>query len=235
MVVKTEILENGAGQEERSGITHLAFLVSKKSTGSNLQAAVDAINNQIINCQVDLVIGEELDIKASDVVRRNNLPLEVKSLLDRKSQTERKAYGKELAELLNSRGIQIAILEGFSIILSREYFETFKGATLNIHPGLIPDEDGKPILFPDGTEAPWNKGLMTDKAVANFLPLKYAGSTWHIVTEEADFGPVLKRVIVDVLPEDTVETLYPRLKRAEHQGLIGILKNPQEIIEYNQK
>jgi len=62
--------------------------------------------------------------------------------------------------------------------------------------------------------------------VEYWLGTEYAGSTWHIATEEADFGPVLKRVIVGVEPGDTVETLYPRLKKAEHRGLVAILKSP---------
>lgn len=49
----------------------------------------------------------------------------------------------------------------------------------------------------------------------------------HLATSKTDFGPVLKRVVVDVYPEDTVETLYnDRLKPAEHRAFIEVLKNP---------
>ncbi|MDO8551696.1 MAG: formyltransferase family protein [bacterium] len=203
----------------------LAFLVSKKSTGSNMQAVVEAICERVINCRVGLVISEESGVEAINVVEKYKIPLEVKTLKDRLSSEARESYGRELAELLNKNGIQIAVLEGFSIILSHSYFETFKGVTLNIHPGLIPNEVDRPFVFPDGTEAPWNRGLITKRAVVNFLRLNYAGSTWHIASEETDFGPVLVRGIVRVEPGDTVETLYPRLKKAEHIALIGLLKS----------
>lgn len=212
--------------KEKPDPMKLAFLISHKSTGSNLQATVDAIKNGDIDCVVQLVVSEKPDVKAIEVVEKNKLPLEIQSLQDRKSQTEREAYGKRLAEVLNNNRVQMAILEGASIIINPIYFKIFKGVTINVHPGLIPDEKDKPFLFPDRTEAPWNRGLMTEKAVRNFLGMKYAGSTWHVATEETDFGPVLNRVIVNVEPNDAVETLYPRLKKAEHSGPIGILKNP---------
>ena len=69
-------------------------------------------------------------------------------------------------------------------------------------------------------------GVLTKAAVANFLPLKFATSTIHVVTEEADFGPILKRVFVRVEPDDSVKTLYAKLKLAEHEGLIEVLRNP---------
>ena len=56
---------------------------------------------------------------------------------------------------------------------------------------------------------------------------KYVSNTItiHVVTEKADFGPVLKRVFVSVEKDDTVDTLYKRLKNAESEGLIEVLKN----------
>ncbi|MCL5438682.1 MAG: hypothetical protein M1268_01695 [Patescibacteria group bacterium] len=215
-------------QEEKAKPVQLAVLISNKGTGTNLQAVIDAIEDRSINASIAIVVSDKPDAKGFERVKNRNIPKGVISF-NRSTQT-RKAYGADLGITLNRYGTQIAILAGFSTVLPHSYFETFNGITINIHPGLLPDKEDGQYLFPDGSPAPWNKGLMTNDAVKNFIGLKYAGSTWHIVTEEADTGPVLQRVVVETQPEDTVETLYSRLKRAEHKGLIEILKNPQRIM-----
>lgn len=219
--------ENSTGrrqEEEKITLTKLAVLISNRGTGSNLQAIIDAIDSREINCSIGIVVSDRANAQGLERARRHGVPSEV--LPYRAKKMTRDNYGEALGRLLNRNGAQTAVLAGFSTILPPTYFRNFRGVTINIHPGLIPDREDEIYHFPDGTPAPWNRGLMTEEAVKNFLGLQYAGSTWHIATEATDFGPVLQRVIVGVAPEDTVETLYSRLKRAEHKALIEILKNP---------
>lgn len=199
----------------------LAVLISNKGTGTNLQAVIDAIGNKKINAEIAIVISDKSDAEGLEKAKNNNIPSEIQSFSPK--TTDRNDYGRNLAENLNKNGVQVAILAGFSTILPESYFDTFQGMTLNIHPGLIPDEENETYQFPDGSIAPWNKRLMTEEAVSNFLGGTYAGSTIHVVTEKADFGPVLERVIVKVEKNDTVDSLYSRLKPLEHQGLISAL------------
>ena len=206
----------------------LAVLISNKGTGTNLGAIIDAIERGEINCQIGLVVSDRPDALGLERAKKHQLPWEVRRLKSYRDLNQRDEYGRALAERLNQEQIRVAVLAGFMTVLSHPYFETFQGKTLNIHPGLIPDEKDKPWHFPDGTEAPWNRGLMTETAVANFLGGRYAGSTIHIATEETDFGPVLERVLEDVRPDDTVETLYGRLKLREHEGLIRSLARLSE-------
>lgn len=216
----------GEKKEDEGRLTPLqiAVLISNKGTGTNLQAIIDAIDRREINCNIGVVISDKPDALGLERTKKHNILSEV--LPYGAKEITKETYGRNLGEFLNKNGVQIAVLAGFSTILPCSYFETFNGTTINIHPGLIPDKEDEIWRFPDGTEAPWNRGLMTDDAVKNFLGLKYAGSTWHIATEATDFGPVLERVIVEVEPNDTVETLYARLKIEEHRGLIKVLKNP---------
>ncbi|MCL4353854.1 amidophosphoribosyltransferase, partial [Patescibacteria group bacterium] len=204
---------------------HIAVLISDKGTGSNLKAIIEAKRDGKISSTIDLVVSDKKGALGLKHAEENNVPQVVKLL---KKSRSRDYYGKELGELLNKKGITIAVMAGFATILPPSFFNVFKGVTVNIHPGLIPDEKNKAFLFPDGTKAPWNQGLITDDAVANFLNKKYAGSTIHLATQEADFGPVLVRKIIPTKPNDTVETLYSRLKKAEHIGLIQSLKKITE-------
>src|SRR3989344_829299 len=79
-------------------------------------------------------------------------------------------------------------------------------------------EDLLPLLKkinPDWTNALWNKGKMTEKAMQNFLDnhATYAGCTNHFLSHEFDFGPVLGRCFEKIKPGDTIERLYGRLKK----------------------
>lgn len=205
---------------KKNALIKLAVLISNKGTGSNLQAIIDAIKSDKLRATVSMVISDQRDAQGLLRAKNNHIPTKTMVLRNRKSQEERNAFALKLADYLNKKEVDVAVFAGFGTIVSDPYFSLFKGISINVHPGLVPD----PWKFTDGTPAPWNRGLMTEKAVANFLRLSYAGSTIHVVTREPDFGPVLKRVVVKVKKNDTVESLYQRLKPAEHKGLIATLK-----------
>jgi phosphoribosylglycinamide formyltransferase-1 len=202
----------------------LAFLVSRKGTGSSLSAALKNRFN------IKLVMADSKDASGIKIAKIHKIHTRVMPYVVPQDITKgvfRDRYSKKIGELLKNRKIDLTILAGFNRVLTGSYFKIYKGLTINIHPGAIPDEKKKPFQFADGSDAPWNQGMMTEKAVANFLPLRFATSTIHIVTQETDLGPVLKRVFVTVKPQDTVDTLYARLKVAENEGLIEILKKLQ--------
>lgn len=207
---------------EKNKPINLAVLISNKGAGSNLAAIIKAIKNKKLSAKIQIVISDREQARGLILAKNARIPTLVQPFI--KTHQSRDEYGKNLAMLLNKNGINIAILAGFMTILPKTYFETFTGITINIHPGLIPDNKSDPFLFPDKTKAPWNQGLSHEKAVSNFLNCTYAGSTIHGVTQEADYGPVLKRCITKVKKNDTVETLYKRLKKREHYALIATLR-----------
>jgi folate-dependent phosphoribosylglycinamide formyltransferase PurN len=97
---------------------------------------------------------------------------------------------------------------------------------INVHPGLLPDPGERRIRLPDGTTADPFEGLAGENAIQAVLASgqTYAGSTVHVVTEEVDRGPVIKRGLVKVEPGDTVATLYDRLKAKEHEIMVECLR-----------
>ena len=103
--------------------------------------------------------------------------------------------------------------------------DTFSHRILNLHPGLIPDSMDGVVPNPDGTKGLWNRGKLTDDAIQNFLDTKatYAGSTVHFLSNKFDFGPILKRCFEKINKNDTVDTLYSRLKKKENQIYVETL------------
>lgn len=199
----------------------LGVLISNKGTGSNLQAIIDTIGRKELSAIIPLVVSDKVDAKGLERARNYSIPWKVLTLAGSES---RDSYSLDLAKLLNLNGVEVSVFAGFGTILTDSYLREFRGLTINVHPGLVPDNENEPVRFPDGTVAPWNRRLMTEKAVANFLGGTYAGSTIHIVTNQVDFGPVLTHKFVETEAGDTVDTLYGRLKLAENEGLIESLQ-----------
>jgi phosphoribosylglycinamide formyltransferase-1 len=75
----------------------------------------------------------------------------------------------------------------------------FPRRIINIHPSLLPK-------FP-GLRA-WEQVLVAGETVS--------GCTVHHVDEGVDTGPIVAQAEVDVLPDDTAETLHARIQEAEH-------------------
>lgn len=134
-----------------------------------------------------------------------------------------RATGVNVVAVINDRiddvrsyDFDYVCLTGWKKIIPPDYINDFK--ILNIHPGLIPDTMDSVVLCPDGSKGLWNKGMFKEKAIKNFLDTKatYAGSSIHFLTEEFDFGPVLARCFEKIEPNDTVESLYARLKVKEN-------------------
>ena len=90
----------------------------------------------------------------------------------------------------------------------------YQNKIINLHPGLIPDDSNGVVVNPDGTKGLWNKKMFTTKALQNYLDnhATYAGSTIHFLSDEVDFGPVLGRCFEKIQNNDTVDSLYTRLK-----------------------
>lgn len=191
----------------------LAVLISNKGTGTNLQAIIDGVESGKINAKITSVISDTKDAPGLDRALKHKLPIKI---VPKK---------EDLLPLLKTLNPDYICLAGWKQIIVSEVIDAFTNRILNTHPGLIPDKMDGVVKNPDGRDGIWNKGKMTDKAMQNFLDNKatYAGCTNHFLSHEFDFGPVLGRCFEKILPEDTVESLYKRLKQKENQLYVDVL------------
>lgn len=191
----------------------LAVLISNHGTGTNLQAIIDGIESGKINGKIVVVISAKEDAYGLVRAKKHNLPIELCPTKD------------DLFPLLQKYQVDYICLGGWKQFIADNVMDAFENRILNVHPGLIPDTIDGTVKNPDGTDAIWNKGKFTDKAMQNFLDnhATYAGCSVHFLTKEFDFGPVLERGFEKIDPSDTTGSLYTRVKKKENEIYVEAL------------
>jgi len=192
----------------------LAILISNKGTGTNLQAIIDAIEKKKLKARIISVISDTKDAPGLERAKKHKLKIAISPKKE------------DLLPILKKYNPDYVCLAGWKQFITDEVINAYENRILNLHPGLIPDTINGVVKNPDDTNAIWNKGKLADVAIQNFLDQKatYAGSSIHFLTHDFDFGPVLGRTFEKVLKNDTVASLYKRLKNKEHQIYVDVLQ-----------
>lgn len=182
----------------------IAVLVS--GGGTNLQALLDAqAAGQLPHGQIALVISSNENAYALTRAANAGIPARAVSARQCGGQA---AFESALSALLAEYGIELIILAGFLTILSADFTARWPSRILNVHPSLIPAFCGEGMY-----------GLRVHRA-ALAAGVKVTGATVHFVNEVPDGGQILLQKAVDVLPDDTPETLQRRvMEQAEWQLL----------------
>ena len=170
----------------------IAVLVS--GGGTNLQALIDAQGRgELTGGEIAAVLSSSPDAYALERAKQAGIPGYVLPRGDARAVTA------ALVERLQALDIHLVVMAGFMTIVTEELFRAYPNAVLNIHPSLIPSFCGVGCY-----------GLhVHEKALA--YGVKVSGATVHFVTEECDAGPIVLQKAVEVLPEDTPETLQRRI------------------------
>ena len=175
--------------------TKIAVLVS--GGGTNLQALIDAQGRgELGNGRIALVVASKAGVYALERAAQNGIASKV---LSRKDYDSIAAYSKALADTLEGEGVDLVVLAGFLTIIDEQMYERFPNRILNVHPALIPSFCGKGYYGLHVHEAALEKGV------------KVSGATVHIVTPECDAGPIVLQKAVEVMEDDTPETLPRRI------------------------
>lgn len=110
---------------------------------------------------------------------------------------------EEIDQALEQHQVQLIVLAGFLAIIPQWICEKWAQRIINIHPSLLPKYGGKGMY-----------GIHVQEAVLAAKEQE-AGCTVHYVSAEIDGGSIIAQAKVDVLPEDTPETLAQRIQEQE--------------------
>ena len=171
-----------------SGKVRTAVLVS--GGGTNLQAILNARGEIIRHAEISLVVSNRSKAKAAGIPA---------TAISAKALGGREAFEQELQRILEIHKIELIVLAGFLAILSPDFTRRWDHRILNIHPALIPSFCGKDYYGLHVHEAALARGV------------KVTGATVHFVNEIPDGGEILLQKAVEVLPNDTPETLQRRV------------------------
>ena len=197
---------------------NIAVLVS--GGGTNLQALIDAINSGIIKSgEIKLVISNNADAFALTRAKTNGIDTAVITKKD--CQMDQAVFESKIIETLENNHIDIIVLAGFMSILSENFTKRYPKRIINVHPSLIPSFCGKGFY-----------GLRVHEAALNY-GVKVTGATVHFVNEIPDGGEIIMQKAVDILDNDTPETLQKRvMETAEWKILpLSVEKVCKELIQ----
>lgn len=172
---------------------NIAVLVS--GGGTNLQALIDAQKSGVITSgEIKLVLSNNPDAYA--LTRAKNADIKT-AVCDKKQLGAN--FEAELISVLEDNNIDIIVLAGFMCILSEKFTSHFANRIINVHPSLIPSFCGKGFY-----------GLHVHEAALEY-GVKVTGATVHFVNEIPDGGKIIMQKAVEILEDDTPETLQKRV------------------------
>ena len=170
--------------------SHIAVFAS--GTGTTLQTLID--NQHTYGYHVALVITNRA-CQAQERAQAAGIP----ALLSKD--------WCEIDKALTDHQIQLIVLAGYLAIIPEWICTKWANRIINIHPSLLPRHGGKGMY-----------GIRVQEAVlASGDAL--AGCTVHYVSAEVDGGHIIAQATIDVLPNDTPETLSQRVQAQEKQLL----------------
>lgn len=165
--------------------------------GTNLQALIDAQNrNELGNGKITCVIASKADAYALERARNNGIKCRT---LIRKDYPDISSYSEAMRDMLLEEKADLVVYAGFMTILNEKVCDEFPNKMINVHPALIPSFCGKGFYGLHVHEAALEKGV------------KVSGATVHFVTAECDAGPIILQKAVEVMENDTPETLQKRI------------------------
>ncbi|MBQ1340074.1 MAG: phosphoribosylglycinamide formyltransferase [Ruminococcus sp.] len=165
--------------------------------GTNLQALIDAEKSGIIKGgRITCVISSNSGAYALERAKNNDIPTRV---IPRREYSDSVSYSKAVLAALNEEKADLVVLAGFMTILDECVTNEYAYKIINVHPALIPSFCGEGYY-----------GLKVHEAALAY-GVKVSGATIHFVNEKADAGAIILQGVVDVMNDDTPETLQRRI------------------------
>ncbi|MGB1800291.1 MAG: phosphoribosylglycinamide formyltransferase [Gammaproteobacteria bacterium] len=177
----------------------LAVLVSGR--GSNMLALVDACEQGRLQATVELVVSNNADSLALVSAKERGIAV---AHLSSRTHPDADALDVAMKESFEKHQVDYVLLAGFMKKIGSKTLSAYKNRMVNVHPSLLPKFGGKGMF-----------GLNVHKAVIQ-AGEKETGVTIHLVNAEYDEGAILAQEKVEVVEEDTAESLAAKVLKVEH-------------------
>jgi len=191
--------------------------------GTNLQAIIDNTKDGILkDIEIVLVLSSSKDAYALERAANNGIKSVVVS---KKDYDSIEAWDDAVLAAVEESGAELIVLAGYLSLMGPKVVSKYSNRIINIHPALIPSFCGAGMYGIRPHQAALAKGV------------KVSGATVHFVNENYDEGPILLQKAIDVLPDDTPESLQKRImENCEWKILpqaIRLIADGKVVIENN--
>ncbi|MBQ7059550.1 MAG: phosphoribosylglycinamide formyltransferase [Firmicutes bacterium] len=174
--------------------------------GTNLQALLDSkAAGKFPQAEIVMVLSNRKKAYALERAKAAGIPA---VYLPTVRYDSNEAYGMALRDLLLENKVDLIVLAGFLVVLDKCVIEAFPNRIINIHPSLIPSFCGDGFYGLKVHEEALRRGV------------KVTGATVHFVDSGTDTGPIILQKAVDILPDDTPESLQLRVMQQAEWKLL---------------
>ncbi len=180
--------------------------VLASTRGTDLQAIIDAIELGKLDAKIACVISNKQDAFALERAKKHGIEA---IFLDPKQFASKEAYDSQLVKLLNERKVEFLLLIGYNKFITKPLLEAFKNKAVNIHPSLLPSFKG------------WDRNVHQEVLDTG---CKVSGCSLFFVTEEPDGGPIIAQKTVEILENETVDSLKEKVQAAEQEVILRAIK-----------
>ncbi len=181
--------------------------------GTNFQAIIDACQSGNLDAEVAVAISNNSKSRALARARLANIPT---VHLSSKTHPQSDALDKALQSTLSDHQVDLVVTLGYMKKLGPQTLHYFQGRIINIHPALLPRHGGQGMF-----------GMNVHKAVLESEDAE-TGVTVHYLDSNYDTGQIISQTQIQVMPDDTPESLAARVLVEEHKLLVNTLKQLTE-------
>ena len=170
--------------------------------GSNFQAILDAIDAGILPARVVVLISNKSEAGAVEIARARSISTQH---LSQKMFSSEEELADAMLEVLKKNHAEFIALAGYLKKIPAHVIRQYRNRIINIHPALLPSFGGEGMYGHHVHEAVIARGE------------KVSGATVHLVDEEYDPGPMILQKTVDVMPDETPDSLAEKVLKVEHE------------------
>jgi phosphoribosylglycinamide formyltransferase-1 len=153
-------------------MVNIAVFIS--GSGTNLQAIIDACQNNQICGNIKLVISNRKNAYGLERAKKAN----IKALCLKEEDL--------IIQELEKENIDLIVLAGYLAIVSDKLINKYYNKIINIHPSLIPSFCGPGYYGIHVHNEAYKRGV------------KVSGATVHFVSNEVDGGPIILQRSIDL-------------------------------------
>ena len=184
----------------------LAVLLT--GSGTTLENLFQQRDAGLLNADVAVVVSSRAGAFGLERAKKRGVPAH---LVERKKFVLPEEFSAAVFETIEPYKPDLVCLAGFMSLLRIP--ESYTHRVINIHPSLLPAFGGKGYYGQRVHESVLKTGCTV------------TGCTAHFVDNEYDQGPIIMQRAVDVLMDDTPESLGARVQAAEHEVFPKVIEH----------